>query len=391
MPGPLSGLRVVELSGIGPGPFAGMVLADLGADVLTVDRPAAKRPRLQGLTAADVGSPNRDPLTRSRRSIVVDLAHPGAAAVVLRLVEGADVFFEPFRPGVAERLGLGPDECLARNPGLVYGRITGWGQDGPLAAHAGHDINYIALAGALEGSGRAGDPPTFAQNLVGDFGGGAMLLVVGILSALYERARSGRGQVVDAAMVDGAAMLTSFVRGMRANGAWPGPRGTNLLDSGCHNYEVYETSDGKWVSIGANERPFYANLLRLIGLGEDRDLMEHQMDRSRWPEFKERLAAVFRTRTRDQWTDLLGGETELCFAPVLDLDEAPQHPHLRDRGTFIELAGVEQAAPAPRFSRTAPATPRAPTPRGTYTDEVLQEAGFDVGEIETLRATGTVA
>jgi alpha-methylacyl-CoA racemase len=388
MTGPLDGLHVIELSGIGPGPFAGMVLSDLGADVVAVDRPRGARP------AAEAWTPpgnNQDPLARGRRSIVIDLKEAAGKEVVLRLAERADVLFEPFRPGVAERLGIGPADCLGRNPRLIYGRMTGWGRDGPYGPNAGHDINYIALAGALEGSGRAGAPPTFAQNLVGDFGGGGMLLIVGILAALYERDRSGVGQVVDAAMIDGVALLTAFVRGMRANGRWSGARGTNVLDSGSHFYDVYETSDGKWISIGANEPQFYARLLECMELSEDADLLHNQMERDRWPEFKIKFSSLFRSRTRDEWCALLEDEREACFAPVLDLDEAPQHRHNVGRETFIKLAGIDQPAPAPRFSRTIPNPPTAPPKTGEHTDLILSQVGFSASEIAALRDAGAVS
>jgi alpha-methylacyl-CoA racemase len=388
MPGPLSGLRVVELSGIGPGPFAGMVLADLGAEVVCIDRPAEVAPRIASDPGRDrtseVQTPRRDPLQRGRRSVIVDLRRGQGVEVVLRLAERSDVFVDPYRPGVAERLGIGPAECMSRNPALIYARITGWGQEGPYASHAGHDINYIALSGALEGCGRSDGPPMFAQNFVGDFGGGGMLLLVGILSALYERSRSGQGQTIDAAMVDGAALMTAFVRGMRANGAWPGPRGTNLLDGGCHIYEVYETADGKWISIGTIEAKFYETLLRLTGLDSDEELRTHQMDRSKWPDFKRRVAEVFLTRTRSEWCSLLEGESEICFAPVLDLDEAPRHPHNSHRGTFVDVGGLDQPAPAPRFSRTPADVPSPPPGYGADTAGVLGEAGFTAGEVERL-------
>ena len=378
MAGPLQGVRVVELAGIGPGPFCGMVLADLGAEGVVVDRAGRRPPARTDL----------DPLMRGRRSIVLDLKQAAAVDAVLRLVDRADVVIDPFRPGVTERLGIGPDECCTRNPGLVYARMTGWGQDGPYGPNAGHDINYIALAGALEGLGLAGQRPTPPQNLVGDFGGGGMLLALGVVAALFERQRSGRGQVVDAAMVDGAALLTAFVRGLQADGRWRSGRGTNFLDGGAHFYNTYETSDGKWVSVGCIEGPFYARLLAHLGLDGDEELRTGQWDEARWPAFQERLAAVFRTRTRDQWCAVLEGDPELCFAPVLSLDEAPGHPHARARGTFIEVDGRAEPAPAPRFSRTAPAAGPPGAPQGRDTGAVLAELGFDADQIAALRATG---
>ncbi|MCU1374645.1 MAG: putative acyl-CoA transferase/carnitine dehydratase [Actinomycetia bacterium] len=374
MSGPLSGIRVLELAGIGPGPFAGMLLADLGADVVRVDRAQS--------VVADDGRPSRDLLARGRRSIGVDLKQAGGVEAVLRLVESSDVLIEGFRPGVTERLGLGPDVCLARNPKLVYGRMTGWGQDGPYAHAAGHDINYIALAGALDHFGRAGQPPTPPINLVGDFGGGGMLLAFGITSALVERATSGQGQVVDAAMVDGAALLMTMFHAIPM-----GPRGTNLLDTGAPYYDVYECADGTYVSIGSLEPQFYAELRALVGL--DGPVWDDQDDRATWTVRKEELAAVFRARTRDEWCTLLE-MTDVCFAPVLSMAEAPEHPHNVARGTFVEVEGITQPAPAPRFSRTAPALDRPPSRPGRNTDEVLAERGFSVDEIAGLHAAGAV-
>jgi len=301
---------------------------------------------------------------------------------------------EGWRPGVAERLGIGPDQCLGRNPGIVYGRVTGWGQQGPLSDNAGHDINFIALAGALEGVGRAGGPPTPPANLVGDFGGGGMLLALGILSALIERGRSGRGQVVDAAMVDGAALLTAFLHGMQAKGFWHEGRGTNMLDSGAARYEVYETADHRWVSVGCIEDRFYANLIALLGLGDDPDVTT-DLDRgigdlSGSAAAKAKLAAVFATKTRDEWCALLEGETELCFAPVLTLNEAPQHPHNRARGTFTTLDEMVQPAPAPRFSRSRPEVRWGAPRRGEHTDEVLRGAGYSDAQIDALRTAGVL-
>jgi alpha-methylacyl-CoA racemase len=376
----LQGVRVVEVAGIGPGPFAAMMLADMGAEVLRVDRAQSVR------TPVDAG-PSWDLLNRGRRSVGVDLKNPDGAEAVLRLVEQADALIEGFRPGVAERLGIGPDECLARNPRLVYGRMTGWGQDGPYAQAAGHDINYIALAGALHPIGRAGGPPVPPLNLVGDFGGGGLLLAFGVVCALVEAGRSGQGQVVDAAMVDGAAVLTTMFHAMASIGMWTEERGRNLLDTGAHFYDTYECADGEHVSVGSIEPQFYAELRRLAGL--DDDAFDAQMDRDRWPELKERVAAVFRTKTRDEWCALME-RTDVCFAPVLSLSEAPKHPHNVARGTFTEVAGVVQPAPAPRFSRTPGEVARPPAWPGQHTDEALGDWGFSPDEIAKLRETGAV-
>ena len=379
--GPLSGVKVVELAGIGPAPFCAMVLADLGADVVKVDR-------VDRVTGGDPSTPPPLVWDRGRRSIGVDLKHADGVATVLRLVEQADALIEGFRPGVTERLGLGPQECLARNPRLVYGRMTGWGQDGPNAHAAGHDINFIALAGALEPIGRRGEPPVPPLNLVGDFGGGGMLLAVGVCAALVETGRSGRGQVVDAAMVDGAALLTTMVHGLRALGAWNDSRGTNLLDTGAHFYDVYETADAKFVSVGSIEPQFYAELLRVAGLAGDPAFAD-QMDTARWPALKARLAEVFRTRTRAEWCDLME-HGDVCFAPVLSPAEAPGHPHNAARQTFTTVSGVVQPSPAPRFSRTPGAIPRPPAHAGQHTDEALGDWGFDADEVARLRRAGAV-
>jgi alpha-methylacyl-CoA racemase len=343
MAGPLSGLRIIELAGIGPGPFAAMMLADHGAEVIRIDRPGAR---------IDA----RDPLLRSRRLIGVDLKSPEGKAKVRELVKTADGLIEGFRPGVTERLGLGPDVLLADNPRLVYGRMTGWGQFGPYAQAAGHDINYIALAGALHAYGRAGEKPTPPINMVGDFGGGGMMLAFGMVSALLHAKTTGQGQVIDAAMTDGAATLMSMIWGFKANGIWSDDRGTNLLDTGAHMYDTYETSDGKWISIGSLEPQFYAELRRLAGLTEDKDF-DAQMDRSQWGPLKAKLTALFLAKTRDEWCALME-MTDVCFAPVLSLAEAPSHPHNAARGTFIEVDGVMQPAPAPRYSLTVNDTPR---------------------------------
>jgi alpha-methylacyl-CoA racemase len=376
--GPLEGIKVLEIAGIGPGPFAAMMLADMGAEVIRIDRAARAR-------GGDPAVPPVDPMSRGRRSVALDLKHPDGIETVLRLVEGADALIEGFRPGVMERLGIGPDVCLERNPRLVYGRMTGWGQEGPMAHAAGHDINYIALAGVLHHIGRAGERPLAPLNLVGDFGGGGMLMAFGVVCALVERSRSKRGQVVDAAMVDGASALMQMMYGMRAMGIWRDERGTNLLDSGAHFYDVYETRDGRHVSIGSIEPQFYAELLEKTGL-EGEELPE-QHDRSQWPKLRERLAAIFRTKTRDEWCAIMEG-SDVCFAPVLSMAEAPEHPHNRHRRTFLEEAGAVQAAPAPRFSRTPPEISRPAPHIAQHTESVLAEHGFSREEIEKLVASG---
>jgi len=379
--GPLTGIKIIEIAGIGPGPYGAMLLADLGADVIRVDRAA-------NVTGGDRATPPADLLARGRRSVGVDLKQPEGVATVLELVAGADAIIEGFRPGVMERLGLGPEVCLARNPKLVYGRMTGWGQDGPYAHAAGHDINYIALAGALEPLGRAGQQPTPPINLIGDFGGGGMLLAFGVCAALLEARGSGQGQVVDAAMVDGAASLMTMTWSFRAMGMWEDERGTNMLDTGAHFYDTYETADGKFVSIGSIEPQFYAELLRLTGL-EGTDL-PWQHDKSRWPALKERFAEIFRRKTRDEWCELMEG-TDVCFAPVLAMPEAPHHPHIAARGTFTEVAGITQPAPAPRFSRTPGSIDRPPPHAGQHTDEILAEWGLSTDRIAELRAADAIA
>jgi len=369
MSGPLTGIRVVELAGIGPGPFAGMVLADLGADVVRVDRAGSVRPHpVSGFF---------DTLARGKRSVGVDLKSPEGVETVLRMVEGADVLIEGYRPGVAERLGVGPDVCRARNPRLVYGRMTGWGQEGPYAPTAGHDLNYIALAGVVERIGRVGEKPVVPLNLIGDFGGGGMLLALGVASALVERATSGEGQVIDAAMVDGAALLMAFFTGMIQ-----GPRGTNVLDGGAPYYDVYECADGAYVTIGSIEPQFYAELKQLLDL--DGPLWDEQNDTDQWADQKEALTKIFLTRTRAQWCELLEG-TDVCFAPVLSPAEAAMHPHNVARGTFVESGGMVQPAPAPRFDRTPGAIARPPCWPGSHSDEVLADAGFSADEIARLR------
>ena len=379
--GPLAGLKVIELVGLGPGPFAGMLLADMGADVLRIDRVEASR-------ALDRSQPASSAMNRGKWSLAVDLKHPKGVATLLRLVEGADALFEVFRPGVAERLGFGPDVCLALNPRLIYGRLTGWGHDGPYAQAAGHDIDYLALAGALEPLGRAGQPPTPPINVLADFAGGGMLLAFGVACAAFERATSGKGQVVDAAMVDGAALMLTPFYAARASGFW-GPRGTNFLDTGAPFYEAYETSDGGWVAVGAIEPQFYAELRSRLGLADDGEL-DAQWDKEQWPAQKARLAAVFHTKTRDEWCELLE-HTDACFAPALAPTEAPDHPHNRARHTFLRINDVPQPAPAPRFSRTPATVARPPTHSGDDDDEALAAWGFTAAEIDELRAADAIA
>jgi alpha-methylacyl-CoA racemase len=364
--------------GLGPGPFCGMLLADMGAEVLRVDRVDAAR-------AIDRSRPATSAMDRGKQAVAVDLKLPDGVETLLRLVEQADAYFEVFRPGVAERLGIGPDVCLARNPRLVYGRLTGWGQEGPYAAAAGHDIDYIALAGALEPLGRAGEKPTPPINVLGDFAGGGMLLAFGIACAAFETARSGEGQVIDAAMVDGAALMLTPFYAARASGFW-GERGTNHLDTGAPFYDTYETADGEFVAVGTVEPKFYAELLERTGADLDLDA---QYDKTRWPADKERLAEVFRTKTRDEWCELLEG-TDACFAPVLTPLEAPEHPHNRARGTFLSPGGVPQPAPAPRYSRTRAAVPEPPMHPGDDTEAVLERWGFPRDEVDKLRAIGAV-
>ncbi len=380
MSGPLEGVRIVELAGLGPAPFAGMMLADAGADIIRIDRSdRAAYPPLEGAHV--------DLMNRGRRSVAVDLKHPDGVALVLDLVAGADGLMEGFRPGVAERLGLGPEECLARNRKLVYGRMTGWGQDGPLARTAGHDIDYIALSGALGAIGRVGERPLPPLNLVGDFGGGGMLLAFGMLAAILSARTTGTGQVVDAAMVDGAAALMAMTYTLRSAGIWLDERGTNMLDTGAHFYEVYECADGGYFGVGAIEPQFYAELMRLLGLG-DEDLST-QMDRDTWPAMKERFAAIFATRTRDEWEAVFAG-TDACAAPVLSPGEAPDHPHNQARGTFTEVAGVVQPAPAPRFVGTPGAIRRPPPHPGQFGDEALADWGLSDQRVADLRSSGAI-
>jgi crotonobetainyl-CoA:carnitine CoA-transferase CaiB-like acyl-CoA transferase len=382
--GPLDGVRVIEIASLAPAPFGCMVLSDLGAGVLRVERPASCAP----------GAPTPvDPLTRGRRSIGLNLKDPAGVGLLLRLVENADVLVEGFRPGVAERLGFGPQVCAERNPGLIFARMTGWGQDGPLAPTAGHDIDYIAISGALHPIGRAGERPVPPLNLVGDFGGGGMLLAVGILAALVERQRSGLGQVVDAAMVDGSALLTSFMYGLRARGAWRDDRGVNLLDGGAPFYDTYRTADGRHVAVGALEPQFYAALLDGLGLTDAG--LPAQMDVAGWPVLRERFTEVFAQRTRDEWAAVFAG-TDACVAPVLSPAEVPGHPHNAVRGLFADIGGVPQPAPAPRFGRSPAGQPTAPVRPGADTDAVLGAPGpaglgLSPAEIAELRGGGVVA
>jgi len=376
--GPLGGVRVIEIASLAPAPFGCMILADLGADVLRVDRaercgPQAPQPR--------------DPLSRGRRSIGLNLKDPAAVDLLLQLTDGADVLVEGFRPGVAERLGFGPEACAQRNPALIFARMTGWGQDGPLAPTAGHDIDYIAISGALSIVGRAGQAPVPPVNLLGDFGGGGMLLALGILAALVERAGTGLGQVVDAAMVDGSALLTSFLYGMRASGTWQDNRGSNLLDGGAPFYDTYATSDGEYVAVGALEPQFYAALLRGLGLADAG--LPDQHDRDGWPELRQRFAETFAQRSRADWEQVFAG-TDACVSPVLSLAEAPAHPHAIARNSFVSVGDVMQPAPAPRFGRTPAGSPAAPPRPGADTDSVLAGLGLAAADVADLRSRGVV-
>ena len=380
MSGPLTGVRLIELTAIGPVPFAGALLADLGADVLRIDRPP-------GLGLAPDKPPQLDFYNRNKRSLALDLKRPAAVQAVLGLVAQAEVLLEGYRPGVAERLGLGPEACLATNPRLVYGRMTGWGQDGPLAQEAGHDINYLALTGALHAIGGPGRPPTPPLNLVADLGGGAMYLAVGVLSAVLEARHSGQGQVVDAAMVDGVANLMSAFQAYRQQGSWTAQRGENIVDGGAPYFGTYETGDGQHVAVGAMEPAFYANLLAVLGLAAEP--LPAQNERAAWPALRERFAAVFRSRTRADWEAAFAGR-EACFAPVLSIDEAWQHPHMLARGSFTHFDGVTHPTPAPRFSRTPGALRRPAPAAGQHSLELLAEWGFSAPQMAALQASGAL-
>lgn len=382
MAGPLDGVRIVEFAGIGPGPFCGMMLADHGAEVIRIDRVSG------GLGGSQPG-PSKDVLARGRKSIALDLKSGEGVALARKLCASADGIIEGFRPGVMERLGLGPDELLAENPRLVYGRMTGWGQTGPYAPYAGHDINYIALAGALAHFGRAGEKPTPPVNLVGDFGGGGMMLAFGMVSALLAVTNGAKGQVIDAAMTDGTAVLMGMIHGMKNMGEWSEDLGVNMLDTGAHFYDTYETADGKFISIGSIEPQFYAELRRAAGLADDLDF-DAQHDRQEWAALKAKLTAVFRTKSRAEW-DALMEHTDICYAPVLTMSEAAEHPHNMARGTFVEVGGYVQPAPAPRYSVTANPLPTAAPMPGDQTDAILTELGIDPAEREALRAAGTIA
>ncbi|WP_306250657.1 CaiB/BaiF CoA-transferase family protein [Parvularcula sp. IMCC14364] len=374
MPGPLEGIRIVEFAGIGPGPFCGMMLADHGAEVIRIERGGMRIPPV-------------DPLARGRKSIVINIKQPEGAELARKLVDTADGLIEGNRPGVMERLGLGPDDLLKRNPGLVYGRMTGWGQTGPYAQAPGHDINYIALSGVLHSCGRAGEKPTPPVNYLGDFGGGAMMLAFGMVSALLAVKNGAQGQVIDCAMTDGSALLASLTWGFKASGMWQDMPGQNIIDTGSHYYDVYETKDGKWISIGAIETQFYANLRDALGL--DDPAFDAQQDPDSWPELKEQLTAIFKTRTRDEWCALLE-DAEICFAPVLSLSEAPDHPHNQARQTFTEVDGHKLPAPAPRYSVSKTRAPSAAPAIGAHTDEILSDLGLSASQRDDLRASKAI-
>jgi alpha-methylacyl-CoA racemase len=376
--GPLNGFTIIELAGIGPGPFCGMMLADMGAQVIRVER----------IAAASATSAPKDVLTRNRRSIAVDLKSPEGVEAVLRLVDKADGLIEGFRPGVTERLGLGPEHCQARNPRLVYGRMTGWGQDGPMALAAGHDINYISLAGALHAIGRTGERPVPPLNLVGDFGGGGMLLAYGMVCGMLEATKSKRGQVIDAAMIDGTAALMAMFYSMSASGVFDTERGTNMLDGGAHFYDTYETADGEYISLGSIEPQFYALLMEKAGL--DADDFQPQMDKGRWSELRAKLTEVFLTKTQAQWCEIMEG-SDVCFAPVLNLIDAADHPHNQARESYQTVGGMLQPSPAPRFSRTPAGAIEAPRVPGEDSSKVLADFGLSAAEIAELIAQGVIA
>lgn len=385
MAGPLAGLKIIEFVGLGPGPFCAMMLADMGADVIRIDqkrKPKAETSSPSEAKARSLLNTRFDVMARGRRSLALDLKKPSGLAVALRLISGADALIEGFRPGVMERLGLGPEACLKANPKLVYGRMTGWGQTGPLALAAGHDINYVALTGALNAIGPNSEPPPPPLNLIGDIGGGAMMLAFGLVCALLEARSSGKGQVIDAAMTDGAALLAACFFGLQAGGGWNNERGTNLLDGTAHFYGTYACADGKFISIGSIEPQFYAELLKSCDITDP--AFAAQMDPLAWPELKGKLGALFKTKTRAQWCELLEGG-DVCFAPVLDFNEAPLHPHNQARQTFIDVAGVVQPAPAPRFSRTQPQVSCPPATTGEHSEEILADWGMTAEEIEVLK------
>ncbi|MFT5605674.1 MAG: alpha-methylacyl-CoA racemase [Paracoccaceae bacterium] len=373
--GPLKGLRIIEIEGLGPAPFCGMMLADMGAEVISVSRQSDDADR-----SAQISE-------RGKRSIAINLKSPEGVEALLKLCESADALIEGFRPGVAERLGIGPDDCMTRNPKLAYGRMTGWGQTGPLASAAGHDMNYISLSGAQHAIGRAGERPLPPLNLVGDFGGGGMFLAFGLMCAIHEAGHSGKGQVVDVSMVEGSAALMHMMYSFKAMGAWEDKRGVNMLDSGAHYYDTYETSDGKYVSIGSIEPQFYALLIELAGL--DKEKFAAQNDRSQWPALSEKLAAVMKAKTRDEWCAIMEG-TDVCFAPILSMTEAPNHPHNKARNSFLEIDGVVQPAPAPKFSRTEPTVTASAKPAGSDTNDVLAGLGYGAEEIQRLREAGVL-
>lgn len=375
--GPLAGYRIIEFAGLGPAPFCAMLFADMGAEVICIQRRSAMAGEAAPLQISE----------RGKKSIALNLKHPQALELVLQLIDSADALIEGFRPGVMERLGLGPEPCLERNPKLVYGRMTGWGQTGPLAMSAGHDINYISLSGALHSIGRRGEKPVPPLNLVGDFGGGSMFLGFGILSALLEVQKSGLGQVIDASMVEGSAALMAMIYSFRREGNWHDERGVNMLDGGAHFYDTYETRDGKYVSIGSIEPQFYSLLLDAAGL--DKERFADQNDTDDWAAKTQLMETIFRQKTRDEWCAIMEG-TDICFAPVLSMEEAPRHPHNVARQSFIELSGFSQPAPAPRFSRSSPAKPRPAVPYGSDNDDVLRDLGLDDAGIEALKASGAV-
>jgi alpha-methylacyl-CoA racemase len=381
--GPLAGKRIIEMGGIGPAPVCGMMLADMGAEVILIERKADPVNRTGMLENA-----NAKIMNRGKKSIAIDLKAQGAIDIMLRLLRDADGLIEAFRPGVMERLGLGPNACLDANPRLAYGRMTGWGQDGPLSQAAGHDINYVALSGALWYGGRADSPPTVPPTLVGDIAGGSMLLAVGMLAAMLNAQSTGKGQVVDAAISDGSAAATSLLYALFQNGQWSPQRQDNPLDGASHWYDTYETADGKYVSVGSIEPQFYALLLEKLGLADDPDFA-NQYDKQRWPELKRRFVELFRAKTRAEWCDLMEG-TDICFAPVLDFDDAPEHPHNLARGTFTEVAGVKQPAPAPRFSETRSEIASPPPDLGQDTDSVLAAAGYSEAQLTNLRGQGVI-